>query len=239
MSAAVLEPTTTTPPPRDRRTAIEVATGFLGALEAGQSLVIAGVSWDDYVWFDRQRDEANSAVRLAYSDGRLELMTTSFYHDSYAERLNGILIGLGLASGIEYWPAGRTTYRKQAEKHGFEPDHSYYIRNYKAVADLVEIDLDIHPPPDLVIEVDHTNSSLPKLPIYARFLMPEVWRFEDDAVTMLVLGVDGKYETQSNSLAFPAVTAEAVTRLILEKYPSYPAYLRAVQNWAKTLPPQA
>ena len=40
----------------------------------------------------------------------------------------------------------------------------------------------VDPPPDLVIEVDITRSSLDKLSIYAALRVPEVWRYTDGEV---------------------------------------------------------
>ncbi len=39
-----------------------------------------------------------------------------------------------------------------------------------------EIDLEADPPPDIVVEVDKSNQSLNKFPIYATFGVPEIWR---------------------------------------------------------------
>jgi Uma2 family endonuclease len=38
------------------------------------------------------------------------------------------------------------------------------------------------PAPDLAIEIDITSSSIPRLPIYASFGVPEVWRYDGTAL---------------------------------------------------------
>ncbi|HEY9779787.1 MAG TPA: Uma2 family endonuclease [Leptolyngbyaceae cyanobacterium] len=43
--------------------------------------------------------------------------------------------------------------------------------------DRQEIDLDRDLPPDLMLEVDFSNSSLNKLPIYTALGVPEIWRY--------------------------------------------------------------
>lgn len=42
----------------------------------------------------------------------------------------------------------------------------------------VDLNLRQDPPPDLALEIDLTSKSLDRLPIYARFGGPEVWRYE-------------------------------------------------------------
>ena len=60
---------------------------------------------------------------------------------------------------------------------GCEPDESFYITNVdrrptgRGMLDLAGEDV----PPDLVVEVDVSNPSVPKRPIYAALGVPEVW----------------------------------------------------------------
>ena len=56
-------------------------------------------------------------------------------------------------------------------------------RQRGAVRGLKRIDLRRDPPPDLVIEVDVTHSSVPRMPIYAALGVPEVWRLAEGAVS--------------------------------------------------------
>lgn len=48
----------------------------------------------------------------------------------------------------------------------------------KAVRGKAKLDLTIDPPPDLVVEIDITASSLDKPSIFARFGIHEVWRYD-------------------------------------------------------------
>ncbi len=78
-----------------------------------------------------------------------------------------------------------TTFRRRDIKRGLEPDECYWIAN-EAVRGL-EIRRGLtfaqDPPPDLVIEVDVTNSCVPRLPIYAALRMPEVWRIDQGGLS--------------------------------------------------------
>ena len=35
------------------------------------------------------------------------------------------------------------------------------------------------PPPDLAIEIDVTNTSVPRMPVFAKIGVPEVWRLDE------------------------------------------------------------
>jgi Uma2 family endonuclease len=108
-----------------------------------------------------------------------------------------------------------------------------------AVRGAREIDLTRHPPPDLVIEIDHTRSSLPKQPIYAALGVPELWRFDGTVVTFQVLQAGVGYQVQPTSRAFPSVASVDVTRLVLAEAADDTAYHHTVQAWVRTLvPPQ-
>ncbi|MBC6420859.1 MAG: Uma2 family endonuclease [Hormoscilla sp. SP5CHS1] len=65
-----------------------------------------------------------------------------------------------------------------------------------------EIDLNIDPPPDLVVESDYTRYSLNKLEIYASLGVPEFWRYRLSTLQVDRL-IAGKYEPSDRSLAFP------------------------------------
>jgi len=66
------------------------------------------------------------------------------------------------------------------------------------------------PPPDLVIEVDITRSSLNRFPIFAAVGVPEVWRFDGDRVTMYCLE-GGRYSQIETSLVLAPLTASQST----------------------------
>ena len=80
------------------------------------------------------------------------------------------------------------------------------------IRDKDEIDLAVDPPPDLAIEVDDSNDSRDKLPIYAALRVPEVLR--DDAGTGSLwfgrLQVDGTYTPIPRSHRLPLLTPERV-----------------------------
>ncbi|MBM3734319.1 MAG: Uma2 family endonuclease [Acidobacteria bacterium] len=108
--------------------------------------------------------------------------------------------------------AGSTTLDGEDLARGFEPDSAFYFRNARRVAGKGEIELPGAPPPDLVIEVDITSSSLRKLPLMAAMGIPEVWRFDGGVLTILRLE-SGCYRDANASIWLPPLTAEDATRL--------------------------
>lgn len=66
------------------------------------------------------------------------------------------------------------------------------------------VNLTIDPPPDLVAEVDITNTNIEKNVLYAAMRIPEFWRYNDQALRIFYLAKDKYHETET-SLAFPNI----------------------------------
>jgi Uma2 family endonuclease len=69
---------------------------------------------------------------------------------------------------------------------GAEPDSYFYIQNSDRIQGN-RIDITIDPPPDLVIEVDITNSSTRSFPVYQQLGIPEIWRYANGSVKIYQL----------------------------------------------------
>src|SRR5262249_40127298 len=96
-----------------------------------------------------------------------------------------------------------------------------------------EIDLEVDPPPDLVIEIDITHPSLDKLPIYAAVGVPEVWRYDGQQLMILHLGKDA-YQPSEKSTALPGLTSKVLSQWIVEgRSLERLEWLRRVQLWAR------
>jgi Uma2 family endonuclease len=65
------------------------------------------------------------------------------------------------AWAIEYEDAGSTTFRRKPVG-GFEGDASFYVTNAERIRGLSDIDLSLHPAPDLILEVDLSHRRLDK-----------------------------------------------------------------------------
>ena len=99
---------------------------------------------------------------------------------------------------------GCTTFKREDLACGFDPDSCFYIQSAGRIRGRAQIDLTVDPPPDLVIEINIGCASLPKLPIYAQLGVPEVWRYDGEALAILALA-GGVYHESNESVALPGL----------------------------------
>lgn len=207
MSAvADAEPATTTPPPAVwDRPRVELLAGLLVGLESGRRVTASGVSSAEYEHLLAVRFEHRRGVRLTYDDGELEVMSHGSRHEIW-KGLIGMLLGAA-AMGFRLPMAayGNVTLRRASRRKGLEPDQCYYVQREPLVRGAINRDLDFEtdPPPDLAVEVEISRRAIPKLPLSATLGVPEVWRWDGDALTVLHLTPGGSYAEAAVSLAFP------------------------------------
>lgn len=229
MSAATLP----TPASAKRESRIQTFARLLPVLRPNEPALLHGISWDEYRWLSDHRDEMCSGIRLVYDRGRLELVAPSFFHERVSRRLAQTVVGLSAVLKTPVLAGGATTFSREDLANGLEPDECFYVQNIEAVRTLDDIDLSVHPPPDLAIEVDHTNSTIPKQPIYARLGVPELWRFDESVVTFLIRQPDGTYQPQPNSRAFPVVNSAELSRFVMSHtHLDEAAFLLNCISWA-------
>jgi len=126
-------------------------------------------------------------TRVTYDTGRLELLSPSPEH-KISKKLLGSLVEIVLddrATG--YVAGGSTTFRRKALDKGLEPDECFWIENCKSMVGVKRWIPRIHPPPDLAIEIEVSESIISRLPILAALGVPEVWRFRKGVVVPLGL----------------------------------------------------
>jgi Uma2 family endonuclease len=122
-------------------------------------------------------------------------------------------------------------------QRGVEPDGCFYLQHVDEMRAKDRIDLRVDPPPDLVIEVDITHASLPKLPLFGQFGVAEVWRYDGERLDMLELE-GGRYVLAERSPVLPIVTSDAVSLLFKEDEEegiSGIHRVRQVNAWTQTL----
>jgi Uma2 family endonuclease len=193
-----------------------------------QRIIIPGVQWYTYTQLLRDRGDSH-AVYLTYDQGILELMAPSFSHEHANRILAMIVEAVALAGGVDLYPAGSTTFTRAELERGFEPDSCYYVAHAAAVRGKSTLDLTTDPPPDLVIEIDMTRTSLDKFALYAAVGVPEVWRYTGDTLTIAALGGHA-YTTTDASTIFPSLTTRQVIEWMQQydqmTYPAWVAYVR-------------
>jgi Uma2 family endonuclease len=217
--------------------------GLVNYVRPGQRLLLTGVSWEDYEQLLDWRDDYRRAVRLTYDSGRLEIMVLTNLHERLRKIL-ALLIEVWIAeTGGDYVPSGQLTHKRRDLERGFEPDECYYIQNWPKVSGLREIDFMVDPPPDLSIEVEVSRSVLSRLPIIAAFKIPEVWRYDGERVTVLLLDLDGTYRESATSAAipnFPFADAPRFLSMASAVDIGFAAIHREFRDWVRaTFPPPA
>lgn len=186
---------------------------------AEQRTLLRNASWETYERLIAEREERRTP-RFFYDRGVLELMSPSGEHDM-SSRLIALLVDIVADEHeVDVQNAGSTTFKREDLERGFEPDESFYFfenagRARELVRDKGDIVLDEgDPSPDLVVEVDITNPSLNKLPIYAALGVPELWRHDGGRLVILRLQDDEIYDESAASGFLPGITAETLTRLV-------------------------
>jgi len=197
-------------------------------------VVLEGISWDTYQWAAAERGEGRRP-RLAFDQGWLEIVSPTGRHDK-----SGYILALIIEFAALEWERDvvgilSTTISREDIEAGFEADQTFYIQHAELMREVDDVDMAVHPPPDLVIEVDVWNDSRRKLQLFARFGVPEVWRVVDDEVIIYHLR-QGEYELVDASVAFPEFTAEPLTSLMRSGRTSRRVeWHKVVLAWAKEL----
>jgi Uma2 family endonuclease len=199
-----------------------------------QRIVLHNISWETYECLLADHENA-SAPRFTYDRGELEIMGPLREHEEINRAIASLVELVAEELDIEFDNLGSTTFRRQDMERGFEPDSCFYIQNEPAIRGKRYIDLTIDPPPDLVIEIDITHSSLDKHPVFAALGVAEVWRYDVGSVTILRL--EGtSYIPSEHSLALPGVNVTDLNRYASSLGSSSRiSWLRQVRRWARSL----
>jgi Uma2 family endonuclease len=169
-----------------------------------QRVLLRNVSWETYQRLIAEREE-RPVPRFFYDRGVLEIVSPSKSHESDSRVVALLVEELAVELDIDVESAGSTTFKREDFTRGFEPDECFYSQNIERVRGKKDIDLDAgDPPPDLVFEVDLTNASLDKLPIFAQIGVAEVWRYAGGQIEMFGLqGEELRYEVLAESTVLP------------------------------------
>ncbi len=151
-------------------------------------------------------------ARFTYDNGILEITMPLEAHERSARLIERFILILVTEMGMKLKTMGSTTLDREDLLKSAEPDNGYYIQNYPLVADH-EIDLNVDPAPDLVVEVDITHTDLNKNALYASMGVPEFWRFNGRELRILQLTA-GAYVECDRSPTFPIVSKADLYRFL-------------------------
>jgi Uma2 family endonuclease len=203
------------------------------ALERSDRVVLHNISWEQYEKLLEDLGD-RPAARIAYDNGTLEIITTLPEHEYFKEIIGDAIKEIAEEIEADYESYGSTTWRKPIQMAGVEPDNCFYFQNEAAVRGRLDLDLNQgDPPPDLVLEIDITNKSLDRFPIYARLAVPELWCYDAGELKIYHLHNDKYVEAQS-SLALPMLPIRELPELIkAHRAEGRRAIRRAIRKWAK------
>ncbi len=171
---------------------IETAAGRRQlAAQADQRVFLRGVSWRDFENILAAKGDS-SAVRVAYLDGVLELMSPAIPHEFIKTMLARLLETASMVLGFPFEGYGSWTLKEERKRSGIEPDECYFV---------TEVQPDtISRWPDMAIEVVWTHGGLDRLEIYRRLGVREVWVWEDGAIHIYKLKADRYARARKSSL---------------------------------------
>ncbi len=180
--------------------------------DTANHILLNDISWDAYEKILAALEDRR--FPHTYVNGTLEIMTLSQEHEWLKKLLARFIENLSLELQIRMTSSGSATLRGQLKERGLEPDESYYITNYAAIRGLKRIDLNRHPPPDLVVEIDVSRKLYSRLEAYAQLGVPEIWQHDKRGVHFLQRDSETSYRKIEQSLAFPQVKRTDIQRFL-------------------------
>lgn len=123
-------------------------------------------------------------MRLSFLDGVFEIRGRPGRKDETAKQRISTLVDLFLEyAGIDFTPTGSVILESEAGRVKREADLSYELGANREF-------------PDLAVEVVVSSGGINKLEAYKRLQIAEVWFWENAALRMSSLGVDGYAEVE-------------------------------------------
>jgi Uma2 family endonuclease len=198
-------------------------------------VIFQGVTWEEYEELLDQVGEAGG-LRISYNDGTLKVMSFSVEHDTCVRFIEAMIGVIRIALRINIRLTGSATIRKHKKKKGNEPDASFYVQTASVIGNRLDLDIEVDPPPDVVVEVDIHHDSTDNDSIYAGLGVPEIWRYDGWAASIWRLQGNSYVEAETSSalqMITPAILTEYLTRLREE---GEFAAIIAFNEWLQSLP---
>ena len=196
-------------------------------------ILLKNISWKTYESLLNELTQ-QGGIRLTYDRGNLEIMTPLAPHEKYKKILGRFVESVSDELNVEICSLGSLTCRREDLARGLEPDQCYYIQNENVVWDKEQIDLNQDPPPDLVVEIDVTSSSIDRLSLYASLGVPEVWRYDGNRLIIYQLEAQ-EYVERTVSPTFPFLSQVEMLRFWeLRRTTKENALIRLFREWVRS-----
>jgi len=201
-----------------------------------QRVEFVGIGWEGYLSLLKVPGE-KSRPQIIYLNGDAYLVSPSAIHERFGKRLGMFVMTVVEELDIPCEPTGETTFHRHDMEAGVQPDESFYLANYRPIAakdGKEDIDLDVDPPPDLVIEVVHTHPATQAVEVLRRLRVPEVWVCTKEGLSFLVRKKNGRYAEAKTSLSFPFLTSDEVFEWVARPgMASMTQWVKALRQWAR------
>ncbi|MEM8778317.1 MAG: Uma2 family endonuclease [Cyanobacteria bacterium P01_G01_bin.49] len=209
-----------------------MATSYLSPLPlvGEQRVIFYDLNWQAYQQILQALGGKRSA-HLIYDRGTLEITRPLEEHEFYSELIGRFIYFLVSEMGGKIKTMGSTTLERKDLDRGAEPDKAYYIQSYDQVAGK-RVDLQHDPPPDLVVEVDITNTDIDKLNLYANIGVPEFWRYNGEVWRIYQKSGD-RYQEVNVSLTFPFIDKTRLSEFLIQAKEDEIMAEKNLRNWLK------
>ncbi|MBD2243207.1 Uma2 family endonuclease [Nostoc sp. FACHB-888] len=169
-------------------------------IDSDQILLMNGINWDIYETLLKSCQNT-SHYRFKYLEGTLEIMSPSRRHEVDKKIIALLLETYFLEKGIDFYPLGSTTFRRQAAARGIEPDECYCFNSEKPV-------------PDLAIEIVVTSGGIDDLLIYQGLGVPEVWFWQNNQFLLYYLR-GNRYQQITKSELLPDLDLSLLASFVM------------------------
>lgn len=203
--------------------------------------VLQQIDWQRYEHLLAEMS-GDRTTRFTYDRGQLEMMNPLEEHERCHKLIESLILVLVDEMDIPLESYLAPTLKRADLQLGVEPDTAYYIQNAARMSRRSTIDLDRDPPPDLILDVELSRSSLNKFEIYARLGIQEVWRYISKPGETFLKGnlfihyLEGdRYIEEDHGLAFPFLPAGRILQFIDQSDAlGLPTALRDLRIWAES-----
>ncbi len=155
-------------------------------------VLLDGVTWADYERLLEIRGD-RSVPRITYLEGTVEIMSPTRFHENIKSVIGCLVETWCLEKDLEFTTLGAWTIKDKKTQRGAEADECYV---FGRVPDPQR--------PDLAIEVEWTSGGLPKLEVWRKLGVREVWIWKDKSLRPFVLR-DEQYVEVPASEALPGI----------------------------------
>ena len=173
--------------------------------------LVENVQWATYLALSS--DRRGSVPRITFDRGLMELMSPKKEHEVIKTLIGRLIAAYAEAKEIDLLSVASTTFRREDLERGFETDEAFYVAHADAMRTKEDIDLQVDPAPELVVEIEMTSSAIRKLELFAALGVAEVWRHDGDELKVHRLTDDG-YQVVDASVVLQDFTIAKANEIV-------------------------